>query len=72
MQRKKKNKGSMVKSIAGLLIFTWVPLGTGAKTLGKIEEVTMTLGFEILFRAVATLLTQVANPKIRSGLYQPI
>lgn len=68
MQRKKTVY--MVKSIIGLLIFL---VGAGTKALGKTEkEGTVTLGLEILFRVLPTPLTQVANPEVRSGLYQVI
>lgn len=48
-------------------------VGAGTKALGIFEkEVTVTLGLEILFRVLPTILTQVANPEVWSGLYQVI
>ena len=48
-------------------------VGARTKALGIFEkEVTGTQGLETLFRALPTILTQVANPEVRSGLYQVI
>lgn len=54
-------------------IITIFLVGAGTKALGIFEkEVTVTLVLEILFRVLPTILTQVANPEVWSGLYQVI